>query len=545
MSDLNTLKNRYFVQAGDANPPTEPVPQTFNDCRITPLIDLQAYGQALVDAFAMVTGPGDIVLIQGWLLALLGGRFVRDPSGLVGSTGPAVAEEVLEDFHLVGPYAGPPPVSASSKLIDLIEQKAIAGVDVRVMGFISFSLMGSVFGRIYGPQGIVALNSMTMKTIKRLRASRAHGVLNVISHSAGAAHTKMALFATSTQSVAFTGGIDFASDRRGRPPHTTLADEFWHDVQVKIEGPGVQAVYDWFKDMWNESLSRPAKRFLFEGEQLPSFKPQTPPLGVRNVGPAVIPASTAVQSLRTVPAFNYRWYNSLPENPPISFAPQGLFEFKTAFRKIVLAAQRFIYMEDQSFWSQEMMLWVRDAVRNNADVHVILLTVGRTDPNDPNFPAGILTQSINHGLLQDLDAGQRARIRLFRRANLVVHAKTTIVDDEVAIIGSSNCMRRSLYTDLEHAFSFVDPTDVVVPAYRKALWADHFNQPAASFFDIDQSLHAWDPAWGTAGLPFSRPAHLQIVPIPVAETALSDSEREHRDMYDDLDSRDSWGGICP
>ena len=51
---------------------------------------------------------------------------------------------------------------------------------------------------------------------------------------------------------------------------------------------------------------------------------------------------------------------------------------------------------------------------------------------------------------------------------LTVHAKTTLIDDQCAIIGSANAMRRSLFTDIEHSVIYVDAQDSVTN-YRTEL----------------------------------------------------------------------------
>ena len=132
-------------------------------------------------------------------------------------------------------------------------------------------------------------------------------------------------------------------------------------------------------------------------------------------------------------------------------------------------------------------------------------------------------------------------------AGLFVHAKTVLVDDQWAVIGSGNCMRRSLYTDLEHGVAFIDEDGTAVRDYRAALMADHFgHDTAADFNDVQAALNAWDPSWGTPGgappLPRKR---LQRLALPVTEVAFTDARRKHYDMYDDADSRDDWGGLCP
>jgi sugar-specific transcriptional regulator TrmB len=72
------------------------------------------------------------------------------------------------------------------------------------------------------------------------------------------------------------------------------------------------------------------------------------------------------------------------ELPPISFAPNGIFEIRDAWRKAILAADQYIYIEDQYMISEEVMSWINQAIRTHPDLKVILLAPLIGDPRDPN-----------------------------------------------------------------------------------------------------------------------------------------------------------------
>jgi phosphatidylserine/phosphatidylglycerophosphate/cardiolipin synthase-like enzyme len=289
--------------------------------------------------------------------------------------------------------------------------------------------MDSAIAQKSGADSIARINALTMRSIKGLRSEPKIGskaVLNIIAHTAGSVHSKLVVVGNDSEAIGFTGGLDFEEQRWAHPSHP--GRETWHDVAAKIEGPASQALYDLFRNMWQENISRPAKRFKFEGQEMPSFLPGTPVLSAR-ILPTTPKSTHHVQSLRTVPTFNYRWYNCLPENKPISFAQSGIFEFKAAIRKAISNAQTFIYMEDQSFWSQEILSWVSHAIQETPGLRVILLTSGRADPNDPAFPDAILSNSINHGLLEDLSAGQRDQVRMYKRMGDIVRLESVDITD--------------------------------------------------------------------------------------------------------------------
>lgn len=452
---------RYFwLGANDPVTITEPEPATFTNSRVTPLIDLFEYVEKFRQAIDLVgsdatsaNNRGDFIYIAGWWLGLLAARFEQGmgwtaPQSGLNSEGPSVMD--LDAFDL-------DPLLPEVRLIDVLKQKARAGVDVRVMGWVSFSLLsttpvpipllGALINPIlanaiqaHDPGGLVSLNGQTINSIKNLRMESAcarGGMLNVLSHSAGAVHIKGAVVGSKpdgtgkTKAIAFTGGLDFVEDRWSKLGHALEPGwdslpkiPVWHDVEASIEGPAAQGFYNHFRDMWNENLRREAKRFNFEGERLPSYIQGTEAVPERVIEPLLIPSSDPlqhhVQSLRTIPAFRYRWYNCLPENDPVSYAPNGLFEIRAALQKALRGAQRYIYMEDQMYWGKEIMEWINEAIRNKPNLRVILAMKGQGDPNDPAFDdAELLHESINVGLLgigtpNALTSVQRNQIRIFR-----------------------------------------------------------------------------------------------------------------------------------
>jgi phosphatidylserine/phosphatidylglycerophosphate/cardiolipin synthase-like enzyme len=129
---------------------------------------------------------------------------------------------------------------------------------------------------------------------------------------------------------------------------------------------------------------------------------------------------------------------------------------------------------------------------------------------------------------------------------VTVHSKTTIVDDHWAIIGSANCMRRSLYTDWEHSVVFVDEDDEAVKEYRKELWAHHFGEPDPDTFDdLAESLYRWDPTWGVAGGHVGRSPTIKDVTLPINGPAFTGAGRRTYEMWLDTDSRQTWGSVRP
>lgn len=519
MTAFNELKNQYFL----------PFPNlSFGDCKATALVDGTAYFSRLAEVLNTV-GTGttttanaeDFIYIAGWWLDLLG-----------------LKKGSLGKFALDSP-------GGSNYLIDLLKVKSQRGVDVRVLGWTYWPLRLPTYSGI---------NMCTEQTIAALRqevtlANKA--CLSTISHTAGAVHLKMAIIGTKAWTLAFTGGIDFVEDRHTDDLHTQIRDlpNYWHDIQVQIEGPAVQGIYDFFAQVWNEQLepSRPVKRF----HNVPSVIPGTPRIPPRKLATPVIsgsqPASRHwVQSLRTVPVFKYRKFSLMPKNLPISFAPDGLFEIGSAWHKAIRAAKKHIYIEDQMFYSNELMQEINASLQAHKELKVILVE-GIGDPNDPAWVKSSIetyrTKALLEGLLPHLDQTHIDRIRVFQR-NLMIHAKTTLIDDRWAMIGSANFARRSLYTDIEHAVTIMDEDDRFVKEYRANLWGGHFNLPKSDrsqLDDLDTALYVWNPKWGTppaSGSPITLPPHFAQMPLPPRPIKYS---RYLYDRFIDPDSREPWG----
>jgi phosphatidylserine/phosphatidylglycerophosphate/cardiolipin synthase-like enzyme len=476
---IDADRAKYFwLAAHDPVTATEPEPSTFDGSLVTPCIDLYEYVQKLVAAMALVgndpdpaKNQGDFIYIANWWLGLLGGdiergiRFIPPGSGL-GSAGPKV--DGIDAFDL-------DPEGPELRLSELLKLKARNGVEVRVLGWVSYALLCTsmtpfpIVSKLLDPMlansvqakdpgGLVSINSQTMDAAQDLRSEprlAKNVILNVVGHSAGAVHLKMSMVGTKpdaagkSKMVGFTGGLDFVENRwapymhRRPSPDTwdrsTPPTLYWHDVEAAVEGKAAQAVYDHFRAAWNENLRRRALRFNFEGKRMMSYVAGTEAIPARVVDQPLLSPMPAlvhhVQSVRTVPAFNYLWYNCWPEGESASFAPQGLFEIRAAWRKAILAAETCIYIEDQVYWSREVFEWINESIRNRPALKFVGVMSGQADPNDaPADDSQILHNSINEGLLgigtpRELTAAQRDQIRLYR-----IRGETFTSEDTFTIV---------------------------------------------------------------------------------------------------------------
>jgi phosphatidylserine/phosphatidylglycerophosphate/cardiolipin synthase-like enzyme len=520
MPTFDELKNRYMYSGAS------PAVTVYTNSRVNHLIYNAAGGKVYFDNLKASLNRLDLTFayIAGWWL------------------GP--------DFSLDGPTSG-------SLLVDLLKSKSAAGVDVRVLGWvmapeiINHPRVQSAGGGMFG----LDINGDSMEFIRLLRAEatlRDKAVLNILSHPAGAVHTKMVILGGVDWAEGYTGGMDLEKARH--------VQRTWHDVHAQVTGPAVQGLFDLFRAMWNEVRSRPVSPGLSTVSRttgsrvtIDSHTTAMPDLPARSLTSQS--GSMHVQSARTLPQMRIQSSGSfgisIPSNTPLSFAPNGTQEIKAVWEKAIRAARTYIYIEDQAFSSLEIFRWINETVKANSELKVILVA-GADDPTAPSPQA--LTKAFHVGvntvLLDGLSASQGARIGLFLDRSQevygtgrLIHTKSTIVDDQWALIGSANAMRRSLYTDIEHSVAFMDEVGAAVPAYRTDLWNFHLQSPGA--LDLNGFIARWFaiPLQGSGS---ANPLLFWRAPIFPAgnffrETALSSDDNLQLDELMDINSTQVWG----
>jgi len=512
--------------------------QIFTGCSVTPLLDGAEFTAALADALERVgraadpqQNAGQVVLVAGWWLGLAGGRFdvVRGRVGALDRwivPSPGFCLDPWPDTGSI-PFHDPP--DESSGLLRLLAEKARAGVDVRVLGWVSPAILRlSRSSRVLGAAHVVAINTLTLRSLRALRAGGVQALPNTIAHLAGSSHSKIVLVSDGRNTIGFTGGIDLELSRWSRPDHA--GDQVWHDVVAMVEGPAVQSIHDHFRSMWEANRTGPRRSFRVDGQTMVGVPPGTAPMPARVMPVLQDRGSHQVQALRTLPAARYLGPRWLPTPRPLSEAPSGLFGYRDAIRRAIASARRYAYVEDPLLWSAEVMGWLNQGLRRHPSLEVIMVTSGRPDPHDPALPhRQYLCEAVNHGLLAGLGPAEVKRVAAFRRAGVVVHAKTVVVDDLWACIGSANIAQRSLYTDIEHGVSFVDPDGDLVARYRARLWAHHLGVAPAEIVDLEAAIALWRPG-----------PNLCRIELPVPENRMTRRQRRRYETINDCDSRRRW-----
>lgn len=309
----------------------------------------------------------------------------------------------------------------------------------------------------------------------------------------GSAHQKFASISRAGTLHAFCGGIDLAHDRWDTPMHpSSPARQFdtfvggWHDNHCYIQGPACRDLDLTFRERWND----PRRPRVGEGAPplitLPF--PSTPAAGPHHV-----------QILRT-----YACDNGYP------FAARGEFTARNACLKAIGMARDYIYIEDQYFVSYEIAAALEAALLAQPNLRVIVLV-----PRAPDAFVAPFNYHQNE-LINRLMAAAPTRFAIYHLENITaahageqvyVHAKTMIVDDVWAQIGSMNCNRRSMTHDAEVCAAVVDSTIEngvckFARDLRLTLWAEHLflGQLDPSIADPVTGFATWAARAATSGV---------------------------------------------
>jgi phosphatidylserine/phosphatidylglycerophosphate/cardiolipin synthase-like enzyme len=259
--------------------------------------------------------------------------------------------------------------------------------------------------------------------------------------------------------VAFVGGIDLCHSRRddgghaGDPQRQPMAAVYgdrppWHDIQLAVRGPAVGDVETVFRERWDDPapltrnpidrISEAVRHSPRKATPLPDQLPDPEPRG-----------GARVQLLRT-------YANRHPGYP---FAPDGERSVALGYHKVIERARSLIYLEDQYLWSHDVVRCLVDALARQRTLRLIAVIPHYPDQDGRvSMPANLVGRQ---QALDDLRAAAPDRVAVYGIENhagtpVYVHAKTCIVDDVWASVGSDNINRRSWTHDSELSCAVLD-----------------------------------------------------------------------------------------
>lgn len=544
MAGIDALKDKFFAAAADLAPDDATFPFQSADNTVTPLVDGNSYfGEIHTEVQSLLApgGTGKFFYFTSWHLALIAAPATSTTAGRAPTSFPA-------QFGPLTPFRLDDGTGTAPPLIDELERLAVGGTDVRALAWISPLVVSYKEAALQS--GMYSTNAETMLSADALR-KRSHMdkkvCLNVLSHPLGTMHLKLVVCGDANGARGFVGGLDFEPRRIDGQRHPGAPTSGWHDVGVRVVGPAVQGLYAWFRQLWNEQIGRPPERFQIGGKEVKTYVDGTPSVPNPPPFPPGGGGSAHVQVLRTAPQMHFalgstaraplsglqRIVSSF-RRPAWTSAPNGIFGFAAALEKTIASAERFIYVEDQGFWSHQIMDWLRTALAKRPELKLIMLH--RADPTD-----GFNTyRNMIVAITEHLDAGGvhlDRQVAFYERADrVVIHSKLWIVDDQLVIVGSANAFGRSMYTDGECSLGVINDRDAdanFAIRLRSILWAEHCgcytDAERIPFTDLDAAIKIWVPSWGGAR---PAPGRLQRVfkhkPIPFTRGAADDEWAELR-----------------
>ena len=259
-------------------------------------------------------------------------------------------------------------------------------------------------------------------------------------------HRKIAVF---DREVALAGGHNLAREYLGPQPWRKR----WTDLGIVIEGPAAAQLDEVFLADWTFATGRPAG---------PGTPPPAPTIGTENTElrhrvhgapspqsdspdsppPLCPPCPSSVRSVAKT-SVPFSELQVVASGPDVSGDP--LYE---GILSMIQEAKSSIWIVTPYFIPDEVLL--RSLVvkaRAGRDVTLIL-------PARSNHP---VTDLARRSFLRQL---VRAGARVLAYQPRMLHAKTVIVDDSLALVGSANVDMRSLFVNFEIGVIIHTPTDV-------------------------------------------------------------------------------------
>lgn len=232
----------------------------------------------------------------------------------------------------------------------------------------------------------------------------------------------------------FTGGVGIASEWTGDaqdPAH-------WRDDHFRLEGPVVRQLQGSFAENWRQAT------------------------GVVLAGESMFPLLTSVGDARMVPL------NAAPGGSISDIAFVYWLLFHAATKEVRIATPYFVPDPD-------LELGIAEAARRG--VKITLLVPG--DHQD----SAIVRYASRTYYRQLLEAG----VKIFEYQPTMMHTKTVTVDNQWAVIGSSNFDSRSFELNYEIAVAVYDPS--LVDALQASYAKDLKNAREITLKEVD----AWSP----------------------------------------------------
>lgn len=400
-------------------------------------------------------------------------------------------------------------------LADVLRRKAAAGVKVRIL----LDDYGSGFARDQPtPTRAVSISGKQVTDdLRFLQPNIQAFVQNHVQHLAGRSlasyHEKM-MVVDGKWGVA--GGIDFDDDKNDGLLHDRNHRNsiFWHDVAVFVEGKAALGLEEAFVRRWSMAREELSK------EDNPATLPDV-----------IQPTDRTDPSLLDVEAETVRTFDPTPlVGFFVNLRNDAVTEVLQGYRRAILAARYYIYMEHQYLYYPEIGDYLETAMKDNKELNVIwtlpFFTEETRDPSQEHADlllGGQLATSITdasqllannqlrsqlawhgffrqHEMVEKLRRVDRTRFSAFSLRRIVPrqppaettsemiypHSKIILCDDRFFSIGSANANGRGFTKDGELNVSALAPG--AAKALRERLWGEHLGYGGVALTQPDGSL---------------------------------------------------------
>ena len=277
-------------------------------------------------------------------------------------------------------------------VLKILEEKAAAGVDVRVLydGMNSFSNLPHDYPKELEAKGVrCRIFNPIRPAISTSQNNRDHRKILVID-----GHT------------AFTGGVNLADEyinRKVRFGH-------WKDNAVRLKGEAVKSFTVMFLQMWSVCAFRPEYDFDY--------------------GP-FLDTGDHFHS----PALNMDGYSIPFSDSPLDGEPVG----HQVYLDILYQARRYVYiMTPYLILDDDMVTALTYAAKRGVDTVIVM----------PHIPDKKYAFMLAHSYYPEL---MEAGVKIYEYLPGFIHSKTFVSDDEKAVVGSINMDFRSQYLNFECA----------------------------------------------------------------------------------------------
>ncbi|WP_321163701.1 MULTISPECIES: phospholipase D family protein [unclassified Nocardioides] len=361
-----------------------------------------------------------------------------------------------------------------SEVVDVLGRADERGVDVRGLVWRSHS------------SAIGFSSDENLRLGRSLQKRGVEAILDMRVRTGGSHHQKFVVIRhrdDPSRDIAYVGGIDLCHSRRDDRDHggdpqalEDMGGEYgatapWHDLQAAITGPAVHDVETVFRERWEDPTTLSRSPVILLRDRLRGLDTTPDPLPEQQPPPPPVEGGThTVQLLRTYP--------DLRQGRDYSFARGGERSVARGYTKAVARARRLIYVEDQYLWGNHIGNVFSDALREHPDLYVVAVVPLHPDVEGFSRTAQLVGR---RRAMLDMMRASPDRVAVYGIENhastpIYVHAKTCLIDDTWASIGSDNFNRRSWTHDSELSAVVLDTAGDYARTLRLTLAAEHLDR---------------------------------------------------------------------